>query len=281
MGIVWALWTAQWYSSYLCSIARPPHSLRWPWQVYANELYKPACPNESLRETKKLLYWCLSTTLRAIKSDPQGRAEASACVWSCLDNSDGRWGLTETHLSQAPSAIHEVCAKACWELNCHREDWERSSRTAKQEGLTTSRAGPQINGPNGLKFGFCLASSNRENYHEKTSKLRERGWARVMELVSGVARIKPRPGSFPSLQYSHFRVAPSGSLGHCCHQLYSSNRQKHGTLSLAKGHSRCYLVLVLDVKTYIQRWENIDIFLLYIHLIDSLNTFRERDKTVR
>lgn len=248
----------------------------------------PAQTNHSGR-LEKLLYWCLNTTLRVIKSDPQGRAKASACVWSCLDNSDGWWGLTEAHLSQAPSAIHEVCAKACWELNCHSEDWERSSRTAKQEGLTTCRAGPQINGPNGFKFGFSLASSNKENYHEETSKLRECRWARVMELVSGAARIKPRPSSCPSLQHSHFRATPAGNPVRCCHQLYGSDRQKHGTLSLAKGHSRYYLVLVLDAKTYpkmrkilfISSDENIDIFLLYTYLRDSVNTFWERDKTVR
>lgn len=63
-----------------------------------------------------------------------------------------------------------------------------------------------------FKFGFSLASSE-ENY-EETNKLREHGLARVMELVSGAARLKPRPSCCPSLQDSHFHVTPGGNLVH-------------------------------------------------------------------
>lgn len=136
MAMVWALRLAQRYSSHLCPTARPPCDLRWPWQISANEWCSPAYTKESLRRLKTICTGVWAPPLDHLNLIPG---------WG-LDNSDGQWGLTQTHPSQALFSIHEVCAKGCWELHCHWEDWEGSSRA---ERTNTFRAGPQINGWSG------------------------------------------------------------------------------------------------------------------------------------
>lgn len=95
---------AQPCSSHCRPTARSPCGLRWPWRVWANRS-QASQHKKSLGETDQFLsISVLMPEHRPYTSWTWSRlAWASVCFWSCLDNSDGRWGLTCARLSQVPS----------------------------------------------------------------------------------------------------------------------------------------------------------------------------------